>query len=266
MLPVTLNLHLGLAGFPFRLQTVPAEAVPHRSWARAREAALAALSRGESVAALGRPGTGKTLLLQSLWQALRDAGRRPGTLGQADCDVVIVDEAGAVSCGELLALRQSGKPFVLACLPDTDLKLPPIRVTLDPLSAEDVARVIARRLSAVGRPHDYFEPEAILELTKQSGGLMRLVLVLAGAATFFAEHEGVQRVTRQHVTDAATMRDVAREEDGSVTPEPEHQETAAPKLGDPLRQSDPGALPPRRWRPRVLIGAALTALVMAGLC
>jgi hypothetical protein len=210
---VTLNLNLGLAGFPFRLQISPAEAVPHRSWLHAREAALAALSRGESVAVLVRPGTGMTLLLQSLRQGLRDRGRRPGPLGQPDCDLVIVDEAGAVPRSEFIALGESGKPFVLAALPDTRLPLPPVRVTLDPLSAEDVARVIARRLSAAGRSCEYFVPEAIFELARQSGGLMRLVLVLAGAATFHAEHEGAQRVTRQHVSDAAFMRDVLREED-----------------------------------------------------
>ena len=247
---MTLNLHLGLAGFPFRLQTTPAEAIPHSSWCRAHAAALAALRRGEPVAVLGRPGTGKTLLLQSIAHALREAGRRPGCVGQAGCDVVIVDEAGAVPPGDLIALRRSHTPYILAALLDTTLKLPRLRVTLDPLPAEEVARVVARRLAAGGRPADYFEPEAILELARQSGGLMRLVLVLAGAATVFAEHDGVPRVTREHVADAATMRDVAREEDGAIAPSAEQA---------------PPRRPWRRWPARVLVGAALTAAVMTGL-
>ncbi len=102
----------GATPFPVLPITIGAgQAVVHRGWAAAREAALAALRSGPCVVVVvGAPGTGKTLLLDELACALDQAGvttvlHRRGDLGadeattpdaQAAFWVMLVDEADRI--------------------------------------------------------------------------------------------------------------------------------------------------------------------------
>ena len=191
----------------------------HPAWARVQAAVLDAIASGRAVAVLGRPGTGKTLLLQSVAAALAGQGRPARWLGHGDVpadvpkgEVLLVDEAGRLEDAELAALRRL--PAVLAGVPSLEPRLAGMAtLVLDPLPPEEVARYVALRLSETGRRRDLFEAEAVLALARHSEGLFRLAVVLAGASLFLAEQEGSAQVTKQHVDEAALMRQVVAEAD-----------------------------------------------------
>ena len=286
-----------IADTPFRLQATPSEAIAHPAWQRARAAVLAALGRGEAAVLVGPPGTGKTLLLQDLAQALRHEGRSVRLVERGDAldpvlgtDVLLVDEAGRMDADALARLCATGTSFVLAALPDFAERLdglarPITPVALEPLSAEEVARFVAARLSAAGRPRDMLEPDAVLALARHSAGLLRLVNVLGGAAVFLAELEEAPRVCRRHVDEAAAMRGGVDEDAAPPAPpaaEPTRAATPCVKtslepLTPSLRSRATAATPPTdpslapyvplsAWRRRVALGAATVGLglVLAG--
>ncbi len=274
-----------LPATPFRLQPSLADVVEHRNWRHARLLVLDALERGESVALLGPTGTGKTLLLRSVAQALQGLGWHVATAGDggahAAADVVLVDEAGSLSAQALVELGALACPFVLAALPGIAPRLSNLArriawVTLGPLSAEEVGRMVAARMRAAGRDRDAFDPEALRSLAHHSGGRLRLVLVLAGAALFMADREGAARVTSGHVDEAAAMR--AGPEDpgedilalpvaplGGEAPARVAQgvQTRA-RLGDggPRRRVVQTPATRRAWLPFVTVGLAATGLAL----
>ena len=256
---------------PFRLHTAPGEAIAHPGWRQARTAVLAALGRGEAVALLGLPGTGKTLLMQHLAQVLRHEGWSVRLVERGDAlhpalqaDVLLVDEAGRMGADALDRLCATDMPFVLAALPGfaerlAELPRPITPVTLEPLPPEQIARFVAARLSATGRPSDMLEPGAVLALARHSSGLLRLVNVLAGSAVFLAELERAPRVGRRHVDEAASLRDGVHEDAAA----PASAEKVRPDGATTLRAEAPAALraPLPAWRRRrATLGTAAIAL------
>ncbi len=264
------------ANTPFRLQAAPGEAVAHPAWQRARAATLAVVGRDEAVLLVGPPGTGKTLLLQDLAQALRRDGRSVRLVNRGDAlephlrtgGVLLVDEAGFMDADALARLCASDKPFVLAALPDFAERLagvhrPITTVTLEPLSPVEVARFVAARLAAAGQPRDMLEPDAVLALARNSGGLLRLVNVLGSAAVFLAELEDAPRVARRHVDGAVSMRDGVDENAALPLPAaPEPTAAAAPSTDEALAPHVP---PPARRRYAARVAAAIAlGLVLVG--
>ena len=274
------NLH----DAPFRLGIAPADAVVHRSWREARDAALAALAGGQArIAVLGDTGTGKTLLLHVLAEALREQGRTLSVSGSgwlpaelSSEATVLLDDAERLDEATLRQLAERDGPCVLAGLPTLAGQLPaPFTVTrLRPLPPDEVARFVAVRLAEAGRRRDLLEPDAVLALARLSGGVPRQLNALAGAAVFLAGLDGAATVSRRHVEEAAAMRDGDADVAPSVLPaEPE----PGPSLGrDVAATVDPpraprlkSAVTGSRWitRTRVVAAsaAALLVLVIAGL-
>lgn len=231
--------NLAVADVAFRLQTSPEEAVAHPGWLRARAALLAALHSGRAMILLGLPGSGKTLLLQEVARTLRQEGRAVRLAGRGDAldgpddaQVLLVDEAGRMGPDGLANLCARPSPFVAAALPGftdrlTRLSRPVEAVTLPPLAPEEVARYVAARLAAAGQPRGLLEPGAVLALARHSGGLLRLVNIIGGAAVFLAKLDGVPRVSSKHVEEAASMRNDPSEENDSS------EEAAPPALAPP---------------------------------
>lgn len=201
----------------FRLHVAPGHATAHAGWLQARSAALAALDAGKAAVLLGPPGSGKSLLLQDLTVALRrhhDVTCLPrGDLvhGAPASGILLVDEADGLEADVLASLRDGPQPFVLAALPGFETRLAGpgrtvVPVPMVPLAPVDVARLVTDRLDAAGQPRGSVEPDAVLALARLSGGVPRLVLVLAGSASFLAQCDGSPAVSSHHVEEAAALR------------------------------------------------------------
>ena len=216
----------------FQSQIAPEAAIPHPAWQRARAATLEALFSGDATILLGPAGSGKTLLLHDLARVLRNADQpvrlieQPAALdGPRGEDILLVDEADALDADVLAALCAGPAPVLLAARPSSAerlARLPVRRVALDPLAPEDVARFVATRLAAAGRPRGLLEAEAVLALARHSGGLPRLVNTLGGSALFLAGWDGSPRVRARHVEEAVALRNDPG--DGALPP------LAAPSL------------------------------------
>ena len=188
--------------------------------------------------------------------------------------MALVDEAGSLDAAgleDLCALRQ---PFVAAGLPEIEPTVLKCHrsievVRLLPLAPEDVARYLVRRLAAAGRSRDLFEPDAMLALARYSGGLFRLVIMLAGSALFLAEQEDAPHVTRPHVDEAAAMREVLREEDAlptqAVTVDHGTEEVPTPASATSKQTPEPPPPLARRRLPVAPVAGALAGLAGLGL-
>ncbi len=253
---------------PFRLRCRSSDAYPHASWKRAQEQALGALRRGKSIAVLGLPGTGKTLLLQHLAHCLSTervpvtVQRHPVMDGAGATDMLLVDEADSLSLADLQELCGRASVFALAGLPEFTHSLASlpgsmVPITLAPLSSEEIARFLVSRLRESGRPATIFEPEAVIGLATHSAGLMRLVVMLAGSALFLAEQEGAEQVTLRHVEEAAALRiDMDDSVDAALASESVQGIDPAPALPSPM---------PRRSNRRYGAALAIAAGVLAGI-
>ncbi|TPG52373.1 hypothetical protein EAH89_18480 [Roseomonas nepalensis] len=205
----------------------PAEAarqlIPHAALDDARRRVLEALEGGAPVVALvGAPGTGKTLLLGDLAEALR--ARHPGLRHlrtthdlltyrpERDDTLLLLDEADRATDAQLAALLAPGRDGtvparILAGLPSLLRRLealgrPAAAVTLGPVARAELPGFIAARLDAAGYPRDLFTAEAVEELARRSGGVPRLINVLTAAAAFAASLDGAPEVTAHHVLEA----------------------------------------------------------------
>ena len=248
----------------FQSQIAPEAAIPHPAWQRAHAAALEALFSGDATMLLGAAGSGKTLLLHDLARVLRNAdqpvrliGQPAGLDGPRGEDILLIDEADALDTDVLTALCAGPAPVLLAVRPNSVerlARLPVRHVALDPLAPEDVARFVAARLAAAGRPRGLLEAEAVLALARYSGGLPRLVNTIGGSALFLAGWDGSPRVRLRHVEEAVALRNDPG--DGALPP------LAAPSLAS--RAAPPTiAVPPdysaALMRRRVALGGMAAA-------
>lgn len=254
----------------FQLQIVPDAAFPHPAWQEARAVLLKALDDGGITVLLGAPGSGKSLLLKELARTLRQGGKPARLIERTDAldtlpgsGILLVDEADTLSPDALAALCAGPAPVVLAALPGFPTRLAgnprPVRAAmLDQLRPQDVARYVAARLDAVGRPRNLIEPEAVLALAQHSNGLLRLVNTLGGAAVFLAGLDGAEHVGRCHVDEAASMRDDFGDEgfDQNAIPSFESEPVqlalptdrpvpAAPPPAAPISVGSPSVAPPQ---------------------
>jgi MSHA biogenesis protein MshM len=116
---------------------------------------------------------------------------------------------------KLLQVVLFGQPELDARLAMPGLRQLRQRITfshrLEPLDAPGVARYVQHRLRVAGAPRpDLFAPRALRALHRASGGIPRLVNILAHKSLLAAYGEGAARVTSGHVRRATRDTEGAR--------------------------------------------------------
>lgn len=265
----------------------------------ARACLLSLLLAGEHLVVLvGEPGTGKSLLLRVLGDALRAEGcrvRRYDLGDQAerdvDADILLIDEARRLPPVLLPDLLGGGRSVLLSLLPgDLDrLALPrrPAVVTLDRLSPTEARSFLDLHLRRSGREIVAGARSSILYAAE---GLPGRLALLAGAAAMEAALDGAGAVGMRHARRAVDMHrlgdplpaDPLEEEPAGPVPvrgptaietpptavAPIDSEVATPAS---VVRAEPVAEPHRDPAPqdressrRLLVVAAAAALLLAG--
>lgn len=124
--------------------------------------------------------------------------------------VVLVDEADRMTEAVLKRLEQLGAAsLVCAGLDGTSSGFgcrPATVVHLAPLAPDEVGAFAAARLARAGRPATPLGDEAIQRLAERSGGVPRVLVMLADAAAFLAALDGAAHIEASHIDQAAAMR------------------------------------------------------------
>ncbi len=105
----------------------------------------------------------------------------------------------------LLNLCLVGQPEILDVLarhPALDQRLG-VRVTLSPFSPSEVAAYVLHRIARAGGRSDLFQPDALEEIARRTGGVPRLVNNLCEACIFEAAQDGRGPIGRPIVERAA---------------------------------------------------------------
>ena len=114
---------------------------------------------------------------------------------------------------KLLQIVLMGQPELRETLARPELRQLAQRITarfhLGPLSREEVGAYLGHRLGVAGCHERLFPPESVRLLRRQSGGVPRLINILADRALLGAYVQGLRQV------DAVTVRQAAREVSGS---------------------------------------------------
>ncbi|MBW4034741.1 MAG: hypothetical protein HIU90_04655 [Proteobacteria bacterium] len=221
---------------PFRLSIDAGQAVPHRSWIVARDTILMAVRESARPATrdrlsnlillAGSAGTGKTLLLAELTLLLPDLGCGVVLLSRGDLSfefaestvagkgsegqwALLIDEADHTNEETLTRLRQLGaNTVIIARKPRDTAETPPDALVahLAPMEADEIGVFLATRLHHAGLGSDLVSAQAIELLYDFSGGVARMVTILAGLALFVARMDQSMRIERRHMEEAARLR------------------------------------------------------------
>ncbi len=262
---------------PFALHLSPEEIFRSPGWQRSLRAALAAIAEGRHVVVLGETGVGKSTFLADLDRTLARAGHRAAHCHAAadapsdlDFNVALLDDAGEARPELLASLLGCGRPLVMACRPRARLLLEaaaslPEIIRLEPLSATEAAALLARRLVRAGRPAQWLAVEAAFGLAQYSGGILRNLLLLAGAAAFLADLECRQELGLSHVQQAAAIAEPGGAQMRLPAPAPAPISTASdrPTISRARRSFGAGSLIGSRVAASLACGLAVLALVWA---
>ncbi len=241
---------------PFRRLTALIE---HPAWAAARDALLAMSYEPGAVALLGPPGTGKSALLRDVAHQLRAAGRVVTLVRQGDLvgdvppgGVLLVDEACRMGPLERHAMMRQRSGFVVLADVDPPRGDPALHaVELRPLTDAETADFAAAWLAGNAPPGTTLSGSTIARLYLHSGGTVRLLLQLLGAAHAVRDGVGSSSVTGDDIDLAAAMREGWRmPADPAVTDDVEP--AAAPVV-----------LRPRSWQRGRTVRVAMAASALA---
>jgi general secretion pathway protein A len=112
------------------------------------------------------------------------------------------------STRKLLQIILIGQPELRDLLAREDLRQVAQRITgrlhLDPLAATETAAYVRHRLRVAGATREIFSPAALRELHRQSGGLPRLINVIADRAMLGAFARDRHEISAALVREAAT--------------------------------------------------------------
>ncbi|MGI4794748.1 MAG: hypothetical protein ACRYG8_11840, partial [Janthinobacterium lividum] len=124
--------------------------------------------------------------------------------------VVLVDEADRMTEAVLKHLGQLGAAsLVCAGLNGPSCgfgRRSATVVHLALLAPDEVGAFAAARLTRAGRQATPLGDQAIQRLAERSGGVPRVVIMLADAAAFLAALDGAARIEASHIDQAAAMR------------------------------------------------------------
>ena len=235
--------------------------VDHPAWREALGQVRVALSRPPAIVALlGPAGTGKTLLLRTLLDELRDGGRNAVLLERGDAEdspaappgIVLVDEADRIGPAMLEALArpealaESGVGgIVFAALPSFAERIGAIPgatvVPLRALGAEEAAAFVQARAEAMGAPGRLTD-DANAEIVTNGKGIPRLLGALLTAADFVATLQAAPHVTAEHVQEAVSLRG-EMDADAPEPPPPALLPAEPGEEGGSIRSPDPD----ERW-------------------
>ncbi len=269
------HAYANVARVPFQPPVSVDDIVVHPGWAAAWHAVLDALSRPGLIAVLGPSGAGKTLFLQALTRALRQAGwdalllQHGAGEGAGNPQIVLIDQADRLPGAVLDVLARQARPCVLAGPPAllerfSELPAGLSIVTLGPLAPSDVGPFLAAQLAQSGQPADLLHPDAVAALARHAAGSARAVQTLAGLAVFLARLEDAPQVSAAHVAEAAevqsgtTLRHEDLDEDAPAAPPEQHGPGAVPAA----HQERPAS--PRRRRTTAAAVTTVCGVVVAG--
>ncbi len=203
-----MNRLLSTFGFtrpPFSKDISPSEMFQTDQFQEAMLGLKAAIEGRTSAVVTGDSGSGKTCLIRALEQDLPQGRYRlhytaNATVNRRDFYRQISIGMGleahssfaALYSTVLLNFEKDSKPWlslILVGLPDLRETLRrnllaslaariPIRLQLSPLDAEQVKLYVRHRMNAAGCRHDIFSDDALLLMSKATGGILRRVDVL----------------------------------------------------------------------------------------
>lgn len=241
---------------------VVGEPIAHHSWNLAWAGVLNGLEQAGVVLLIGLPGTGKSLMLETLEGALRRAGhdarllRRGGASMDTAPSMLLVDDAERLPGPVLQTIAQWKHVCVLAGTPALLAAFPSLNglavVSLGQIRHGDAAGFIAMHLQRGGHPPTLLHPAAMDALVQHGGATPRTLLALTDLAVFLARLEDAPQVSAAHVLEALQVQDGTRL-DGDDEPLADAPgEPPAPLPATPARPASQRSFP--RW---AYAGAAL---------
>ena len=169
------------------------------------------------VVLVGRPGTGKTVLMNMAARAWINMGLNVRQVDRGDlvqialdqrCDLLLIDDANSISDSMLRALVSAGgnkvaTTVVFSCLPGSvgQFTFSGSRsavVELAPLARSDARHYLREQATSAGRP-DPFTREALELVVEGSRGSPRLLQSIASLAYFSAAFDGASQIRPKHV-------------------------------------------------------------------
>ena len=194
-----------------------AKAILVPSWQRARDLSCSAVLAGEMcVVVTGLPGTGKTLLVDTVARALQSTGwtvvtsiaRLPSNdefAALTGSAAILIDDADRLSATELRTLNRLRQCSVLlAGAVGLEKRCPAdSRVTLAPLSLDEVETYVGSWLEQSGLDPDLIAEPTTLHLAEVSAGIPRALRILLAGALKGARAEGSEQIEEHHIDNAA---------------------------------------------------------------
>ena len=197
----------------------------HREWRETRIKVLSALRSGRCwVAVLGPSGTGKTMLLRNLADAVKEPGSttvlsaaEPGcppmlVIKSKTRSTAFVDDGHRLSDAAFAALAATtGLQCVFVGPAELGDRLAghvpaPEILRLGLLSPEDARAYLDMWLERGGFPPKRFKRDAVAELIAVAGGVPRALSEIAGRADWLATEERARRVAVRHVEQAVSFQ------------------------------------------------------------
>ena len=222
----------------------PAKAILVPSWQRARDLSCSAVLAGEMcVVVTGLPGTGKTLLVETVARALQSTGwavvtcvaRLPSEeefAAMTGSAAILIDDADRLSTTEMRMLNRLRQCSVLlAGAVGLEKRCPAdSRVTLAPLPPDEVEIYVESWLEQSGLDPDLVSEATTLHLAEVSAGIPRALRILLAGALKAARADGSGQIEEHHIDNAAWH----------------HVEHTAARR---LKQAIPAAAPPKSSKP-----------------